>query len=165
MTVSRRNLTNHPAFKRVRMLSHLLDNAIPIPGTGQRIGIDPLLGLIPGGGDTFGMLLSAYIVIEGIRLKLPRQALSRMVGNLLTDTLLGSVPIAGDLFDVTWKANSRNVRILEAHLEDPTPQKPADRWFVVGVILVLLLLIAATIAIAALVATAIWNLLSGAFAR
>jgi hypothetical protein len=94
----------------------VLDSAIVIPGTNLRFGIDPLLGLFPGGGDVVGAVLSGYIVYESWRLGVPAAGIVRMIGNIATDTLLGSVPIAGDLFDAVWKANLRNIAILRAHV-------------------------------------------------
>lgn len=125
-------------LQRVRMVSYLLDNAFPVPGTQYRVGLDPFLGLIPGGGDTLGAVMSAYIVLEALQLRLPRETLIRMVANLLTDSVLGVIPFIGDLFDFGWKANSRNVALLEQHLANPTRARPADRWFVILMALVVI---------------------------
>lgn len=125
-------------LQRVRMVSYLLDNAFPVPGTPYRVGLDPFLGLIPGGGDTLGAVMSAYIVLEALQLRLPRETLIRMVTNLLTDSVLGVIPFVGDLFDFGWKANSRNVALLEQHLANPTRARPADRWFVILMTLVVI---------------------------
>lgn len=125
-------------LKRVQSVSHILDNAFPIPGTDYRIGLDPFLGLLPGGGDTVGAFLSAYIVLESLQLRLPRETLIRMVTNLLVDSILGTIPVIGDLFDVTWKANARNVALLKAHLRNPNKARPADRWFVLLMAIVVL---------------------------
>src|SRR5512134_537483 len=86
-------------LERLRELSRWLDNAIPIPGTPWRIGLDPLLGLFPGLGDLIAALLSGFIVLEAERLGAPRSVLLRMLFNVVTDTAAGSVPVAGDLFD------------------------------------------------------------------
>ncbi|MDX2098409.1 MAG: DUF4112 domain-containing protein [Leptolyngbyaceae cyanobacterium bins.59] len=118
-------------LKRVRLLSHVLDNAVPIPGTSYRVGIDPLLGLLPGGGDVVGGALSAYLVLEASRLGLPRATLVRMVTNIIIESLAGTVPVIGDLFDVTWKANARNLALLEHHVRSPRTTKAADRRFVI----------------------------------
>ena len=133
--------SNHPALRRVRTVSRLLDNAIPIPGTRFRLGLDPILGLLPGAGDFVGAALSVYIVIEAARFGLPRKTLVQMVTNLVLDSVGGSVPILGDVFDATWKANSRNLALLEAHVATPEPAKAADRRFVVFIVLALLLLL------------------------
>jgi hypothetical protein len=132
---------NHPALQRVRTLSRLLDNAIPIPGTRFRLGLDPVLGLLPGAGDFVGAALSVYMVIEAARFGLPRKTLVQMVTNLVLDSVGGSVPILGDVFDATWKANSRNLALLEAHVATPEPTKAADRRFVIFIVLALLLLL------------------------
>jgi hypothetical protein len=115
---------------RLRNISSLLDNAVSIPGTSIGIGIDPLLGLLPGGGDFISSIFSAYMVVEAARLGLPRESLVRMVTNLILDTLAGSVPVVGDLFDVAWKANSKNMELIESHMQSPLPSKKADKWFV-----------------------------------
>lgn len=104
---------------RVRRLARLLDAAVRIPGTNIRFGLDAVLGLIPGGGDIAGALLSAWIVLTAARLGAPTAVLLRMTGNLVLDALLGAVPLVGDLVDVGWKANLRNVALLERHLESP----------------------------------------------
>lgn len=100
---------------RLRRLATLLDTAVRLPG-GIRVGADAVIGLAPGIGDAITTLLAAYIVAEAHRLGLPRAALWRMAGNVALDAVLGSVPILGDLFDVGFKANIRNLAIIEKHL-------------------------------------------------
>lgn len=102
---------------RISMLAHLLDSAIPIPGTKRTIGIDPLIGLIPVVGDAISAALSSYIIWEARQLGLPSWKIARMVGNLALDTAVGAVPLLGDLFDAAYKSNRRNVRIVLDHLE------------------------------------------------
>lgn len=108
------------ALKRARTASTLLDEAVRIPGIGYRVGIDPLIGVLPVSGDAVGAVLSLYIVAESARLGVPPKTLVRMLVNIGIDTGAGSVPVAGDLFDVVWKANKRNVSLLEDHLADRT---------------------------------------------
>jgi hypothetical protein len=103
-------------LKRVRLLSRLLDEQFRIPGTTRRVGLDGLLGLIPGGGDAAGALLSAYILYEAIRLGAPKTVLLRMVANIGIDTVGGAIPVVGDIFDVAWKANKKNAALLHAYL-------------------------------------------------
>lgn len=103
-------------LERLRNFSRLLDNAIAIPGTNYRVGLDPLLGLIPGGGDTVGMIFSCLIVYEASRLGASQKTLGQMTLNVLLETLLGTVPGIGDLFDVVWKSNTRNIKLLDDHL-------------------------------------------------
>ena len=103
-------------LKRVRLLSRLLDEQFRIPGTTYRVGLDGLLGLIPGVGDAAGALLSAYILYEAIQLGAPKTVLLRMVVNIGIDTVVGAIPVAGDIFDVAWKANKKNAALLHAYL-------------------------------------------------
>ncbi len=127
-------------LRRLRQLTDVLDNAVAIPGTNYRVGIDPLLGLLPGGGDTLGAILSAYIVLQAAQLGAPRPTLVRMVWNILLDSLVGTIPLLGDLVDVAWKANTKNMALLEAHMRSPYNRQKTDTWFVYlllgGVILV-----------------------------
>ncbi len=115
------------SIERLRTISHLLDNAITIPGTDYGVGIDPLLGLLPVGGDLMSTIFSAYMVVEAAQLDLPRESLIRMAINLILDTLAGTVPVVGDLFDVAWKANTRNMELIETHMQSqkqsPSPAK------------------------------------------
>ena len=102
---------------RLEALAHLLDSAFLIPGTNQRIGIDAVLGLIPGIGDLVSTALASYIIWEAKQLGLPRWKIARMIGNVAVDTTVGAIPFAGDLFDVAFRANRRNMKILRDHLE------------------------------------------------
>jgi len=110
-------------LRRLRHLSTLLDEQFRIPGTTYRIGLDGLLGLIPGAGDTLGLLLSAYWLFEAKRLGLPRRMLLRMAANIGLDALVGTIPILGDIFDVVWKANKKNLTLLEAYLAQNTGRR------------------------------------------
>lgn len=127
---------NNPAghfnqIQKLRKISELLDNAFKIPGTSYGIGIDPILGLIPGGGDLISGILSIYIIYSAAQIGAPRETLVRMVSNIIFDTLAGTIPMFGDLFDVAWKANSKNMDILEAHVAQPGTAKKADLWFII----------------------------------
>lgn len=118
------------SLERIRGLAWLLDNSIPIPGTRFRIGLDPILGLIPGLGDATGAILSSYILLEASRAGASRGTLLRMAWNILVESLVGLIPLAGDLFDAGWKANQRNFRLLERALETPAQARGRDRGFV-----------------------------------
>lgn len=128
---------------RLYALSYALDNAIRLPGTNRRIGLDPLLGVLPVVGETAGSILSAYIIAEAIYLGVPRETLYRMLFNVAVDSVGGSVPIAGDVFDAAWKANYRNVQLLDARVEAPEEAELDRRYLllVVGVLVLLLLAI------------------------
>lgn len=127
--------------RRMRRLSTLLDNAIRVPGTSIGLGIDPILGLIPGGGDILGGVLSMYIVFEAFKLGLPQETLVTMVSNIALETITGTVPVFGDIFDVAWKANVKNVELLEDYVNSPEVGEKADPWFIVLLLGGLLLLI------------------------
>jgi hypothetical protein len=134
-------------LKRMRQLSRVLDSAFVIPGTKQRMGVDPILGLIPGGGDTVSAALSSYIIIEAALMGLPRSALIRMIINIAIDTIVGSVPILGDIFDVFSKANLRNMQIVENHAKAPRTSAKVDKLFIILLIggLITLILLAGSI--------------------
>lgn len=99
-------------------LAWFLDESIPLPG-GYRIGLDGLIGLIPGIGDFITGLLSSAIIYKAHQLGVPRMILGKMIINLMIDTVVGAIPVAGDLFDFVWKSNRRNVALLEDYLQQP----------------------------------------------
>jgi hypothetical protein len=104
-------------LERIDRLATLLDTAFIIPGTNVRFGADALIGLLPGIGDTITTALSAYIVYEAYQLGVPNHVLARMIANVAFDSVTGVVPVAGDVLDVFWRANRRNIRLLREHLE------------------------------------------------
>ena len=146
--------------RRLRRLAWLLDSAIRLPG-GFRIGFDGLIGLVPGVGDLLAALLSSYIVIEAARLKAPSSVLMRMVGNIALELGIGLVPVVGDLFDFVFKANLRNVQLLETYLDQPQATRRRSRWQVGAVLLALAALIVAALA---LVFGLLWLAASALFA-
>lgn len=106
------------ALKRSRTMAQLLDEAISVPGINYRVGLDPLLSIAPVSGDIAGAALSLYIVAEAARLGVPPKTLLKMGGNIAVDAVGGSIPVLGTLVDAVWKANKRNVSLLESHLAD-----------------------------------------------
>ncbi|NEP36271.1 MULTISPECIES: DUF4112 domain-containing protein [unclassified Moorena] len=155
-----RNDRKTSTLRRVRRVSYLLDNAIPIPGTGYRIGLDPIIGLLPGGGDFVGTIISSYIVVEAARLGVSRSTLVEMVLNILLETVTGSVPVLGDLVDAAWKANVKNVELLEKELNvSSSPPQKSDWLFLIlllaGLAVVLVVAVGISLAIVAWVITAI----------
>jgi Domain of unknown function (DUF4112) len=115
------------ALRRVARLAYWLDDRFRIPGTSRRVGLDGLLGLIPGIGDTATTLVAAYIVIEAARMGVPKRTIARMLGNVGVDYVIGLVPLAGDLADLAWKANRRNARLLHDHLTAERSGAPAPQ--------------------------------------
>ncbi|MEH2058881.1 MAG: DUF4112 domain-containing protein [Nostoc sp.] len=150
-----------PTLKRLRQLSRLLDNVITIPGTKIGFGLDPIIGLIPIGGDFLGVMFSSYIILEAARLGVSRATLGKMVLNVIIDGLVGSVPILGDLFDFAWTANTYNIKLLEDYLKFPSQQKSADRWFILAVLAGLLLIAIVLIALPVILIRVLWNVLTG----
>ena len=134
---------------RLRRLGYLLDNSIPIPGTGYRIGLEAIIGLVPGLGDLLGGGFSAWIILQAARLGAPPSLVARMGWNLLVDAVVGAVPLLGDIFDAGFKANMRNLALLERHVQGPAASRRASRLFVAVLALLLLLLLvgAATLAV------------------
>lgn len=104
------------SLRRLDTFARRLDSQFRIPGTNIRFGLDPILGLVPGLGDLIGLVLSLYLVVEAIRLGAGAGLVLRMLGNLLLEFVIGLVPVVGDAFDLMWKANNRNARLLRAHI-------------------------------------------------
>lgn len=123
----------------VRQIATWLDSAVRIPGTELRVGLDPLLGLAPGLGDTLSSVLSGWIVVRAASLGASAPTLARMTGNVLVDALVGSVPVLGDMFDFGFKANQRNLALLEGHLADPARRRVVDRRLVIAAVVVAVL--------------------------
>jgi hypothetical protein len=104
------------SLARITMLANLMDNAFVIPGLNRRVGLDAAIGLVPFVGDAVSAAISAYIIWEARQLGLPRWKIARMVGNVALDTTVGAVPFVGDLFDMVYKSNMRNLRIVQDHV-------------------------------------------------
>ena len=117
-----------------RQVSWLLDECIRIPGTNIRFGLDPILGLLPYGGETVATVIGATILGEAGKKGLPLRTLIRMGGNMLLNAIVGLIPGAGDLFSVWFKSNSRNYRMLNSYLESDTGEEAQGGWWPVIVI-------------------------------
>jgi hypothetical protein len=139
-----------------RTLAHLLDDGIRIPGVGIRFGLDAVIGLVPGLGDFAGAILSSYVVLLGARLGAPRSVILRMIGNVAVDTVGGAVPLLGDLFDVGWKANLRNVALLDRWIDQPGRTQAASRRAVGFTVLALALLAIGGVALTIVVIRALF---------
>lgn len=109
----------HPSYTRSRKFAELLDSWFTIPGTKIKVGLDPILGLVTGIGDLAGASLSIYFMFYATRLGAKTSVLLRMFMNILADLIIGMIPILGDLFDVAWKANLRNAKLLEELQKSP----------------------------------------------
>ncbi|MBW4562470.1 MAG: DUF4112 domain-containing protein [Mojavia pulchra JT2-VF2] len=150
-----------PTLKRLRQFSRLLDNVITIPGTKVGVGLDPILGFIPIGGDVLGIMLSCYIVLEAARLGAPRATLGRMVSNIIIDGIVGSIPVLGDFFDFAWTANTHNIKLLEEYLKFPSQKRSADRWFIFALLVGLLILAIVLVALPVILIRLLWQALAG----
>ena len=110
------------AIRRMELMAKLLDNAFVIPGTNQRVGIDAIIGLVPGLGDIATTLLSSYVIWEARNLGVSRVAIGKMLTNLAIHASIGAIPILGDVFDAFFRVNQRNMRIVRAQFDKlPTP--------------------------------------------
>lgn len=150
-------VTPDDPLARARALTRLLDSAARVPGTSFRFGLDPVLGLIPGLGDVAGAALSGYVVILASRLGAPKTVIVRMLANVAVDTVAGTLPVLGDLFDAGWKSNSRNLALLERHLGQPTSENAASRAVVWLTVAALVLLALGAVAVAVFLVRALFE--------
>lgn len=130
-----------------RLLAYILDDLIPIPGTKYRIGLDPLIGLIPGLGDTSTAALSSVILVHAVRAGVPRVVLVRMALNILINSILGALPGIGDLFSAWFKSNQQNYRLLKRHSAGTRASTTTD-WIFLIVLVTIVLAVALTMALA-----------------
>ena len=113
------------SVSRMEALARLMDGAFVIPGTNIRLGLDAIIGLVPVVGDLIGGLISSYLIWEARELGAPKWLIARMVANTLLDTALGAIPVAGDAFDVLFRANMKNMALLRRHMEKRGLNRPA----------------------------------------
>lgn len=121
----------------LKKVSQLLDSAFLVPGTSYRIGLDPILGLVPLLGDLVSPLFTIGLIWQARELDVPKVVQLRMILNVAIDTLVGMVPLVGDLFDFAWKANNKNLALLERHAYEEHRASAADWLFVVLMVLLL----------------------------
>ena len=133
--------TAHPALNGVRRLAKLMDAQFSIPGTGYRFGLDGIIGLIPGAGDLATFAVSGYMLVIMAQNGASGYVLARMALNILLDAAIGSIPLLGDVFDFAFKANTRNLRLMEEHYTEGRHRGSALK-IVIPVLIVLLTLIA-----------------------
>jgi hypothetical protein len=128
------------ALTALRKWAVLLDSAFQVPGTRLRFGLDPVVGLLPGAGDLVTGFFSVMILLHSVRLRIPKVVVARMVINAGLDLAAGAVPLLGDLFDAGFKANLRNLTLLERHAYTGAPPTGSDYLVVASAIAVLVLL-------------------------
>ena len=124
------------AERRIGAGAHLLDDIVRVPGTNARVGLDPIIGLVPFLGDIVSGIVSAWIVVEAARFRLPTVVLLRMIMNAGVDFTVGLIPFLGDLFDLGFKANTRNLELFHRHASDPGASTAGSTALVAGVALV-----------------------------
>ena len=146
---------------RARTFARLLDDLIRIPGTKVGVGLDPVIGLIPGVGDVVGGAMSGYILLVAAKEGVPKSVLMRMLGNIALDSVVGVIPLVGDLFDFGVKANRRNIDLLERYLGSPSTTQAASRGVVVVLLLAVALIVAGAIAAAVWVFRALAQVIGG----
>lgn len=113
----------------------MLDDLVAVPGTSLRVGLDPVIGLIPVVGDLIGAAFGAWVIAEAARFRLPRIVLARMVVNLLLDLGIGAIPLIGDVYDVAMRSNARNMALFRRHALEPDASVQDHRVFFAGLAL------------------------------
>ena len=151
-----------PSLAPLSRFANLLDARIRVPGTRLRFGLDPILGLVPGAGDAAGAVLAGWIFVEAVRMGASRATLTRIAANVALDAFIGAMPVLGDIFDFVWKANLRNVAILERHLTAPARAERADRTFVVALAAGAFVVVGGLLALGALLTVWLVRALGGA---
>jgi hypothetical protein len=124
------------AERRIATVAHILDELVTIPGTRQTVGVDSVVGLLPGIGDVASAALGAWVILEAARFRLPGVVLARMVVNTVVDLVIGAIPLFGDLFDVVFKSNSRNLALFRRYATDPGASTTEHRAVLAGLALV-----------------------------
>lgn len=148
-------------LRLARFLADLLDQRFTIPGTSIRIGLDPIIGLIPGIGDLVANLTGSLILILAARIGVPKIALARMGVNIAINTLLGAVPVLGDVLSIWFRSNVRNVDLLQRYLGRPTRRAVVGDWLLVSALLIFLLILLVAIALVVFwIIRQLWNALA-----
>jgi len=125
------------AERRIALVSRILDDLVTVPGTRRRIGVEPVLGLLPGAGDLISAAVGLWLIVEATRFRLPGLVVARMVLNTVVDLVVGIVPVVGDLFDFAFKSNTRNVELFRRYAADPTAGTREHALVLVGAVVVL----------------------------
>jgi len=146
-------------LEALRQVSRLLDSAFVVPGTSVRVGLDPLLGLVPGIGDLASPLFALVLLWHGRHFGVPRVVQLRMIVNVAIDALGGLLPVAGDIFDVAWKANDRNLALLERYACEQRRPSAGDWLFVTGLMALLVAVAAIPFLLAGWLMRLVWSAL------
>jgi hypothetical protein len=125
------------AEQRIGRVTRVLDELVGVPGTPIKVGLDPVIGLIPVVGDAVAAGVGAWVIAEAARFGIPRLVLGRMVLNLLLDLGIGAIPILGDVYDLFFRSNSRNLALFRRHALDPDASTRGERAFFAGLLLVI----------------------------
>ena len=123
------------AERRIGRVTHLLDELIEVPGTSIKVGLDPVIGLIPIAGDAVSALAGGWVILEASRFGLPRVVLARMILNLALDLGIGAIPLLGDAYDLFFRSNSRNLDLFRRHALDPTASTRGEQALFIGIVL------------------------------
>jgi len=134
------------AERRIGRVTHLLDELVSVPGTPIKVGLDPIIGLIPVAGDAVAALVGTWVIVEASRFGIPRVVLGRMIVNLVADLGIGAIPLLGDIYDVLFRSNRRNLDLFRRHALDPDASTRGEQAFLVGLALLVvgIVLLAAT---------------------
>ncbi len=160
MAKSPRYSAANERLRIARFLADLLDQRFTIPGTSIRVGLDPILGLIPGIGDIVANLTGSVILFIAAQYHLPKVVLLRMGLNIAVNALIGGIPILGDVFSIWFRSNAKNATLLERYLKSDTQAASSSDWFfVVAVIVAVLLVLAAVVLALTWLLKQVWNLL------
>lgn len=156
-------LTPEGHLEMLRLLSRWMDSAFEVPGLGWRFGLDPIIGLVPLFGDLITSFVSLYILAVAQHYQIPRSTKLRMGLNIAVDYIVGAIPLLGNFFDFAWKANDRNLRLLERSIAESGPHERAkqsawDWLIIVGIAIVLIAVLIGSMALAIALAQAVLNL-------
>jgi hypothetical protein len=129
------------AERRIGRVTHVLDELVSVPGTSIKVGLDPVIGVIPIAGDALAALVGVWVILEASRFGIPRVVLGRMVANLVVDLGIGAIPLIGDAYDVFFRSNRRNLDLFRRHALDPGASTRGEQAFFVGLVVLALGLI------------------------
>jgi hypothetical protein len=135
------------AERRIGRVTHVLDELVSVPGTPIKVGLDPVIGVIPIAGDALAALVGIWVILEASRFGIPRVVLGRMVANLVVDLGIGAIPLLGDAYDLFFRSNSRNLELFRRHALDPGASTRGEQGFFIGLVVLAigLLWLAATV--------------------